>query len=1750
MADSKKLTPTPEKTSSANNDEVAKLTSEELSIEQERAALKKAREADAPEAAGDEGADAYANLHYGDQKTDEATDFDRHSNASSKATGEANESAESQLDGRQAKAAVDKGDTQATTPADDAADANAVSNAKPAPGDSPRGIVGAENAAPESPADARSAVADVGTEDNAEPDASIAVQRAPVNEAPTRIELSSASVDENDAGAVIATLSATDPDANETAAYSIADDPSGLFEILGDELRLREGVALDHETQGVYEIEIQVEDSAGNLYTETFTIDVGDVNETPNDVSLSNASVNENEAGAVVGALSAFDPDDGDALTYTVSDDRFEVVGDELRLKEGVSFDHEETDALEITVTASDSGGLESAETFTINVANVNEAPSDVSLSNASVNENDAGAVVGTLSAFDPDDGDALTYAVSDDRFEVVGDELRLKEGVSFDHEEVDALEVTVTAIDSGGLESAETFTINVADVNEAPSDVSLSNASVNENDAGAVVGALSAFDPDEDDALTYTVSDDRFEVVGDELRLKEGVSFDHEEVDALEVTVTATDSGGLESAETFTINIADVNESPVDIALTPISESGTLSLNQNGGNDDVAVSSNVVGFPTDALTVEVAFSSSQTDVGSGVPLFSYAANTGSNNEALIWLETSSGNMTIYLAGQRVDTGVPNASLLDGEPHQVSFTWNQASNDLRVYVDGEEAYSTSINIRDLRADGTVTLGQEQDTEGGRFDTNQIFEGEIGEVRIFDHARTAEEIADNAGAPLQDPSAISGLVSNWTMDSAVGGLVADAAGDNDLVLLNGASIEEGQSYDEPTVLENEPGAVVGVLSAHDPQTGGEVANFAIADDPSGLFEISGIEVKLKEGLSVDFESQGAYEITIEATGAGGETAQQTVTINVANVDEAPENVQFDPVGGASALSLNQDGGADDYVIASDLEDFPTDALTIEVTFASSQTDVGNGVPLFSYAADNGSNNEALIWLESSSGNVQLFLAGQKINSGVPNSSLLDGEQHHVSLTWDQATNEIRFFVDGEEAFSSSINIRDLRADGTLVLGQEQDAEGGRFDANQIFEGEISEVRIFDHARTAQEIAGNAGQPLSDPETTPGLVNNWVMSASDDDEIEDLVGDDELELNGDAAIVSLDNGDVATVVENAVGAVVGSISATDPQTGAPVTQFAIADDPSGMFEIVGDQLKLKAGLSLDFETQPSHDVTLEAIGSSGESTPLTVTINVTDVDEINLIEGTNAADRLNGTNGADEIIGRGGNDRISGRGGDDIIFGDGGRDNIRGGAGDDIIDGGRGNDVIRGDAGADELRGGAGNDTLFADADDTVVEGGGGNDRVVVQGGGDFSIDMTASGVERVDGGAGNDAIDATGASARVRQYGNGGDDTLTGGDNRDTLYGGDGDDVIDGGRGRDTIRGDAGADQLRGGDGNDTLYADGDDTVVEGGAGTDRVIVQGNDDFSIDMTASSVERVDGGAGNDAIDATGATARVQQYGNGGNDTLIGGENRDTLRGGDGDDVIDGGGGNDTIRGDAGADELRGGAGNDRLFADADDTVVDGGAGNDRVTVQGDGDFSIDMTASSVERVDGGAGNDTIDATGSTARVRQYGNDGDDTLIGGENRDTQQGGAGDDIIFGGGGRDNIRGGDGADVLSGGDGRDNIRGDAGDDTIIGGADRDTLNGGDGADVFVYEMGDGADRINGGGGGWTDTIQLADGATPLGDYGIDWTIEVTEGSIISVEEDRITLSDDADGSIVLSDNTTVQFTNIEEITI
>ena len=234
--------------------------------------------------------------------------------------------------------------------------------------------------------------------------ATVTIHLNDVNEAPTVIDVSPSSVDENTdtrAGTSVGTLATTDPDSGDTGMYSIIGGADqARFRIGGagsDELILADGI-LDHETKSSYQVIVRVTDSGGLSCEETFTVTVNDLNEAP---AINNQSfrVDENAAnGTSVGTVVAADVDASDRLTYSITagDTRgafaINSTTGEITVANRAALDYETNPTLRVTVRVMDLGGLAAEGTVTVNLNGVNETP--IVLAPGDLLSPDAGPIV------------------------------------------------------------------------------------------------------------------------------------------------------------------------------------------------------------------------------------------------------------------------------------------------------------------------------------------------------------------------------------------------------------------------------------------------------------------------------------------------------------------------------------------------------------------------------------------------------------------------------------------------------------------------------------------------------------------------------------------------------------------------------------------------------------------------------------------------------------------------------------------------------------------------------------------------------------------------------------------------------------------------------------------------------------------------------------------------------------------------------------------------------------------------------------------------------------------------------------------------------------------------------------------------------------------------------------------------------------------------------------------------------------
>ncbi|MCE3015748.1 MAG: S8 family serine peptidase, partial [Pirellula sp.] len=417
--------------------------------------------------------------------------------------------------------------------------------------------------------------------------ASFSIAVTNVNESPTAITLSANSVLENQpSGTRIGLLNSADQDIGETFTYTLvggdgATDNSS-FAIVGNELQT--AARLDFELTKLLSVRIRTTDANGLFFEQPFFISTLNVNEAPNELSLSANTIEEfRPIGTTIGVLSTTDQDVGDRHTYTLvgsdvypDNAAFLVVGNELR--NARVFDFEVKSQYVVQIRTSDLAGLFLNRTFTIRVRDLNDPPNDIGLSANIVPENSAsGTTVGRFNTVDPDVGDTFTYSLvsgtgstDNSSFAIVGDELRTSQ--VFDFENKNSYSIRVASRDSTGSVIQKQFTINVANVNEVSTSIALSATTLGENmPASAVVGLLTTVDPDAGESFVYSFAvgagdtdNAAFAIVGNALQAKS--SLDFEAKSSYSIRLRSTDSGSLWIERTFTIGVVDINEAPTQL--------------------------------------------------------------------------------------------------------------------------------------------------------------------------------------------------------------------------------------------------------------------------------------------------------------------------------------------------------------------------------------------------------------------------------------------------------------------------------------------------------------------------------------------------------------------------------------------------------------------------------------------------------------------------------------------------------------------------------------------------------------------------------------------------------------------------------------------------------------------------------------------------------------------------------------------------------------------------------------------------------------------------------------------------------------------------------------------------------------------------------------------------------------------------------------------------------------------------------
>ena len=1016
-------------------------------------------------------------------------------------------------------------------------------------------------------------------------------------------------------GTLVGTYSGSDVD-GDPLTYSLVDE-SGPFAIDADTgvITVADATQLDFETQSLHSIDVEIFDGKATV-TDTLQIKLSNINEAPAGEDNTVTILEDGSRSFSVDDFGFSDPEGGELRSILVKNlptgGTLTLNGEPVVVPKVIELadlpnlvyrpdadaNGEDYDSFDFQVR--DAGQQFSIDTYTLtfNVNPVNDDPMIIN-NGATVAEGSfIGISTALLEATDVDNTNAqlvYTVGVSPVNGTLLLNGNPLAANGTFTQQDIDlgnltyqhngtettSDEFSFTVADGEGSLVTGIFNIAVSPVNGAPVFESGSNFSVNENETTSF--QISATDP-ENDELTYNLLNDGdgelFQINSDgELSFISAPDFenplDSDGDNIYEIVVVATDGEGLATEQNVSVVVFNVNEAPVLTADSAVSvvENTTAVGTFNGVDVD-----------GDALTYSL--------VGVDAGLFT--------------INSSTGEVTFATA--------PNFETpLDSNGDNV-YEINVVATDDGGLVDEQDVTVTVINANEapaLPADRAVSV-VENTTVVGTFagvdpDGDTLTYSLVGvDAGLFTINSSTGEVTFAAAPDFETP-----LDSDGDNVYEINVVATD---DEGLVSEQDVSVTVTNANEAPvlpadssvSVIEN--ATVVGTFRGIDPD--GNTLNYSLTGDDAGLFSINSSTGEITFAVAPDFESpldadgNNVYEITLVATddGTGSLSDTQDIKVVVTNADENAVTIPVDVDAGVNQVTENAVMGT-------------SVGLRVEASDLDSNSTV-------TYSLTN--NPDGLFQIDANTGEVTTLGSINRELHGAVRSITVEAASDDGSTataSFDIAINDANEFAVGpvsdindtvnavneNAAVNTPVgivaNATDADATNNTVTYSLTNNDGGRFQIDAVT-GEITVAGDIDF-----ETDGESRNIVVRAEGADGSFSDQMFTIA----INDINEAPTVSLTG--VVFSLPEG-----VDTTNGIRIADILISDDALGT--NELSLSGVDAGVFEIVGNELRLRSGVNLDFESLSRYDVNVEVNDPNLGGDPndaVSHTLNVTDVDD---------------------------------------------------------------------------------------------------------------------------------------------------------------------------------------------------------------------------------------------------------------------------------------------------------------------------------------------------------------------------------------------------------------------------------------------------------------------------------------------------------------------------------------------------
>ncbi|XP_071083745.1 protocadherin Fat 4-like [Haliotis cracherodii] len=999
-------------------------------------------------------------------------------------------------------------------------------------------------------------------------------------------------------GTSVYTVVASDPE-GATLTFSLVTPPAQFTITTLGEIQVATAT-IDFETLAYYALTVRITDGT-NPVDVVLNVDITDVNESPSFTNIaSDGSTNVNIAedsgtGTSVLSVVASDPE-GDTLTITLVSAPTEfTLNAANQIQVNGALDFETTPSYTLTVRVTDGTNADVDHTMTVTITNVDEAPTFTSpaadgSTRTNVAENSVtGTSVYAVVASDPE-GATLTFSLvtppAQFTITTLGEIQVATATIDFETLAYYALTVRIT---DGTNPVDVALNVDITDVNESPSFTNIaSDGSTNVNiaeDAGTGTSVLSvvALDP-EGDTLTITLVSAPTEfTINAANQIQVNGALDFETTPSYTLTVRVTDGTNADVDHTMTVTITNVDEAP------------TFTSPAADGSTRTNVAENSV---------------------TGTSVYAVVASDPEGATLTFSLVTPPAQFTITTLGEiQVATATIDFETLAYYALTVRITDGTNPVDVVLNVDITDV-NESPSFTNIATDGSTNVNIAEDSGTGTSVLSVVASDPEGDTLTITLVSAPTEFTINAANQIQVNGALDfETTPSYTLTFRVtDGTNADVDHTMTVTITN---VDEAPTFTSPAadgstrtnVAENSvTGTSVYAVVASDPE--GATLTFSLVTPPA-QFTITTLGEIQVATATIDFETLAYYALTVRITD-GTNPVDVVLNVDITDVNESPSftNIASD---GSTNVNIAEDAGTGTSVLSVVALDPEGDTLTI--TLVSAPTE-------FTLNAANQIQVNGALDFETTPSHTLTVRVTDGTNADV---------DHTMTVTITNV-DEAPTFTSPAADGSTRTNVAENSVTGTSVYAVvASDPEGATLTFSlvtppaQFTITTLGEIQVATATIDFETLAYYALTVRITDGTNPVdvVLNVDITDVNESPSFTNIASDGSTNVN---------------IAEDAgTGTSVLSVVALDPE-GDTLT-ITLVSAPTEFTINAANQIQVNG--ALDFETTPSHTLTVRVTDGTNADVDHTMTVTITNVDEAPTFTSP-AADGSTRTNVAENSV----------------------------------------------------------------------------------------------------------------------------------------------------------------------------------------------------------------------------------------------------------------------------------------------------------------------------------------------------------------------------------------------------------------------------------------------------------------------------------------------------------------------------